>query len=87
VPTVQKPMSILLKVRFENSALGLKMNGVIDGRALARDEAADFMSKGVGSFHGMTPKAPWFMPIMLCTNHSFPVGSRGQYLTTRRLCY
>ena len=46
-----------LGIRLEKVALLLKIKGVIDGRDLARDEAADLMSEGVGSCQDIIPSA------------------------------
>jgi hypothetical protein len=46
-----------LEVRFEKVASALKIKGIIDGRDLARDEAADLMSEGVGSSKDIIPSA------------------------------
>jgi hypothetical protein len=54
-PTVQRPTSMRLEVRYENVALALKIKGIINDRDLARNEAVELMSEGVGSSQDMIP--------------------------------
>jgi hypothetical protein len=44
-----------LEVRYENVALALKIKGIINDRDLARNEAVELMSEGVGSSQDMIP--------------------------------
>ena len=43
--------------------------GVILGSLSRNADDPLLISAGVGSSHGTTPNAPWFIPMMLCTTH------------------